>query len=109
MKNKQARNKTLCLNFCSYYKPGSDEGLACRGYEVVERLIQRGKSIDLAESGREFDPVRAESLVQRMCMNCDFQKDGCDYMLDRLVPPCGGVVLLARMLDEGTITIEDIS
>jgi hypothetical protein len=37
--------KTLCLKHCSYYKPGKNEELACRGFHVVERLMQSGRTI----------------------------------------------------------------
>ncbi len=109
MKKTRTRNKTLCLNFCAYYKPGKNEDLACRGHEVVERLIREGKPLDLAQSGREFDRNRAEQLLQRMCVHCCFQKDGCDFMFDRNAAPCGGFILLAKLLESGAITIEDIS
>ncbi len=105
----KTRNKTLCLNFCSYYKPGKNEELACRGYEIVQRLVQRGKLLELAGGGREFDRARAESLVQQMCVRCNFQPDGCDFMLDRNAPPCGGFILLATLLESDAITMEDIS
>ena len=109
MKKIASGNRTLCLNFCSYYKPGKNEELACRGYHVVERMIREGKSIDLATTVRKFDRARAEALVRRVCVLCDFQKDGCDFMLDRQAPPCGGFILLARLLESGDIIIEDIS
>ncbi len=98
----------LCLPFCSYYKPGKKEELACRGYVVVERIVASGRSLPLRGPGRDFDRAKAESLVQRMCPACDFQEDGCDFMLDRNAPPCGGFVLLVRLLESGSITIEDI-
>ena len=103
------RNRTLCLNFCSYYKPGKNEELVCRGYEIAERLIQRGKLPELAGAVRAFDRARAEPLAQRMCVQCDFGPEGCDFMLDRKAAPCGGFVLLAQLLETGVIAIEDIS
>jgi hypothetical protein len=72
-------------------------------------LIQRGKLLELAGCGKDFDRARAESLVQRMCEHCIFQQDGCDFMLDRKAPPCGGFVLLAQLIESGAIAIEDIS
>jgi hypothetical protein len=108
MKNAKRDDKTLCLNFCTYYRPGKNEELACRGYEVVARLVRQGRSLDFAVSDRKFDRGRAESLVERICVRCNFQKDGCDFMLDREAPPCGGFLLLARLLEAGTITLEDI-
>jgi hypothetical protein len=105
----KTRNKTLCLNFCSYYKPGKNEELACRGHEIVQRLIRQGSKLDLAGGSREFDRARAEALVHRMCVHCSFEPDGCDFMFDRKAPPCGGFVLLAQLIESGVISIEDIS
>ena len=34
--------QAVCLRLCSYYKPGRNEELACRGYLVLERLALRG-------------------------------------------------------------------
>ncbi len=99
---------SLCLPFCAYYKPGKNEELACRGYVVVERLMQSGKIVSAGGADRVFDRNRAEAMVKALCGVCDFQKDGCDFMLDRSVPPCGGFVLLARLLEAGIITINDI-
>ena len=93
----------------NYYKPGKNEEFACRGYEIVQRLVQRGKLLELAGCGREYDRAKAEPLVQRMCLHCDFQPDGCDFMIDRKAPPCGGFILLAQLIASGAITIEDIS
>ena len=109
MKNQTPLHKTLCFPFCVYYKPGKNERLACRGYKVVERLLRKGKIPPLAsDAGRDFDRRRAESIVKTMCKACDFQKDGCDFMLDRNAPPCGGFVLLARLIETGVIVVEDI-
>jgi hypothetical protein len=109
MKKNAIGNRTLCLNFCSYYKPGKNEELACRGYQVVERMIREGRSLDLTKADCSFDCLRAEAVVLRMCVHCDFQKDGCDFMLDRQALPCGGFILLAKLLESGAITIEDVS
>lgn len=109
MKKNQSLQNTLCLRFCAYYKPGKNEKLSCRGFEVVERLMQMGKFPPIDYAGSDFDRIKAESLVKAMCKACDFQKDGCDFMMDRSAPPCGGFVLLAQLIETGVIVIEDIS
>ncbi len=108
MTNTIARNKVLCSNFCAYYKPGKNEGLSCRAHDVVQQLIRRGKLTDLAGPCGKFDCAKAESLVEWICVTCGFQDNDCDFMLDRKAPPCGGFVLLARLLEEGAVTPEDI-
>lgn len=108
MKKNPQLDKTLCLNFCSYYKPGKNEELACRGYEVVERLSRAGKPVSCGKSGAKSSAEQVELIVQRLCSACGFQKDGCDFMLDRKAPPCGGFVLLAQLLDAGVISMDDL-
>jgi len=108
MKKGRSLRKSLCLPFCAYFKPGKNEELACRGYAVVERLLQSGRCLPFAPGGRDFDRIRAEPVVKAVCHACDFQKDGCDFMADRKAPPCGGFVLLARLIEQGVITLVDI-
>lgn len=100
--------QTLCLKFCSYYKPGKNEELACKGYMVVERLFREGKNLVLESKGRESNPVLAERMVKTLCIACDFHEQDCDFMQDRAARPCGGFVLLERLLGSGVITMEDI-
>jgi hypothetical protein len=108
MKEQSSKNKTLCRHFCAYFKPGKNEELACRGYEVVERLIDRGVIPVPPEGERIFDRARAELLVENLCIHCDFREDGCDFMLDRNAPPCGGFIVLARLIESGTLSVGDI-
>lgn len=108
MKKIQSLEQALCLTFCSYYKPGKNEELACRGRTVVERLLQNGRMIVFDKSEKKIDSATAEMIVQKMCMSCDFHERDCDYMQDRAAPPCGGFILLAQLLSLGELAIEDI-
>jgi len=108
MRKKPPPDQTLCITFCHYYKPGKNEELSCRGRDVVERLMQKGKKITLQKSGQEIDRAAVEMIVQKMCMACDFYKHDCDFMQDRKAPPCGGFVFLAQLLGSGTIKLDDI-
>ncbi len=104
---KSSLQQSICRPYCAYYKPGRNEELACRGYEIAERLIASGVPLPPG-GGADFDPGSAESLVGALCPACDFREDGCDFMLDRRARPCGGLVLLARLLKAGIIAIGDI-
>jgi hypothetical protein len=108
MKEDQSLEQALCLAYCFYYKPGKNEELACRGRIVVERLLRNGRMIVFDKSDKRIDSATAEMLVQKMCMACDFHERDCDYMQDRAAPPCGGFILLAQLLSEGELSIEDI-
>jgi hypothetical protein len=102
-------DRSLCLQFCSYYKPGKNEELACRGYEVIERLLQKSVKILFEKTGTEINHATSELLVQKMCMACVFQKHDCDFMQNSTAPPCGGFVLLSQLLAAKVITIEDVT
>jgi hypothetical protein len=100
--------QALCLKFCSYYKPGKNEALACRGYLVVERLSGEGKSLVFENRSDDSNPILRDSLVNVLCLACDFHEQDCDFMQDRAAQPCGGFVFLEKLLGSGVITIEDI-
>ena len=108
MTDKSPLEQTLCLRLCSYYKPGKNEELACKGYMVVERLLREGKSLVFEGNSGESSPVLADKIVKTLCIACDFHEQDCDFMQDRAARPCGGFVLLEQLLGSGVITIEDI-
>ena len=108
MTNYLPLEQTLCLKFCSYYKPGKNEELACKGYMVVERLLREGKILVLESNGGEASPVLADRVVNILCIACDFHEHDCDFMQNRRALPCGGFVMLAQLIGSGVITMEDI-
>ena len=108
MRIKRPLERTLCLQYCTYYKPDKNEALECRGYAVVERCLREGKNLVLDGQRREFAPAAAERIVNKMCTACDFYEHDCDFMQNRAARPCGGFVLLSQLLESGGITIEDI-
>lgn len=102
---------SLCRNFCTYYKPGKNEELACQGFIVVQRLIARGRPVPPARPERVAAPdcTTIERMKERVCAFCDFRIDGCDFILtDGAAAPCGGVTLLAHLLVSGELQPEDL-
>jgi len=104
----EALIKALCLPYCHYYKPGRNEELLCRGAVVVQRLIESGRNLPIAEKlPQDVDEVQ-EPVLQPVCGACEFRKQDCDFAQDRTARPCGGFVLLAGLLKAGVITIGDL-
>ena len=127
-------NHSLCEKFCPYYKPAKNEDLACLGFLIIERLMNKGVEITSEKTGRSLDPADAERLIKDMCVRCPFYDDDCDFaMVSRsnregwssssilpkddegqwsekgCVPfPCGGFTLLGYLLGENIIDIDDI-
>lgn len=100
--------KTLCLKYCSYFKPGKSEELACRGYYVVERLMHAGRIRNLETSGVSVNVEIVRDLVRALCNACPFHEHDCDFFQDRASQPCGGFVLLSQLLAGEDITINEI-
>ena len=100
--------QTVCLQLCSYYKPGRNEELACQGYLVLERLALQGVPLRCTKVEQPRDRAREEILVRTLCMACPFHEKDCDFMENSALPPCGGFLLLAQLLAAKDISIEDV-
>lgn len=101
-------SEMVCLRRCSYYKPGKNEELACRGYLVLERLAVQGIPISPQKAEQPRDSTGEELLIHTLCMSCSFHEQDCDFMENRALPPCGGFLLLSQLLAAGEISIKDV-
>jgi hypothetical protein len=99
--------QAVCLQFCSYYKPGRNEELACQGYLVLERIAVQGIPIN-GTKAEPRDRAGEEVLVRTLCVACPFHEQACDFMENNALPPCGGFLLLAQLLAAKDISIEDV-
>jgi len=112
MLGKKAKiDTTLCVNFCDYYKPGTNEELECQGFVVVHRLLKKGKRLSQARPGIASvpDARTREGLRSRVCSACSFREDDCDFMLSGgTAKPCGGFALLSHLLGSGDLKLEEI-
>ena len=106
----------ICSPFCSFFRPGEKEELACQGALVVERLAARCVIQPLllpdgeekhAGLWREDDPY-LETLV---CGPCPFRVDGCDYRAPvraEDAEPCGGYILIRILKERGGLQDEEL-
>ena len=111
MQKRQHADTTVCLNFCTYFKPGKNEDLACQGFMVVHGIVRNGKGISLDRPERIASPSAKvlAGLKERVCAVCSFRADGCDFAeTGGAAPSCGGFALLAHLLGSGAVTLGDI-
>ena len=111
MKKKTSGAPPVCLNFCTYYKPGKNEDLQCQGFVVVQGLIKRGKQFSQHKPGIPAipDAEAKEGLRQRVCLVCSFHAEDCDFILTNgNAPPCGGYLLLSHLLGSGDLLPDDL-
>ncbi len=101
--------KDLCSNYCSYFKPLKDEDLACRGFAVVQVLIEGGQEISFQKTDKRPSPETKEGLREVLCPACPFYADDCDFILQEgKAMPCGGFIFLCLLLDKEVISIDDV-
>lgn len=99
----------LCRNFCEYYKPSKDEGLACKGFQIVDKLTEEGLEISFKKSGRKIKRDTEEALILNMCKSCSFYENDCDFVMKKAVYlPCGGFIFLGQLIEMDIIGIDDI-
>jgi hypothetical protein len=101
--------KAVCINFCSYYKPEKAEDLACQSFTVIKRLMEEGRRISLKKEAAAVHPGVSELLSRKICAACSFREDGCDFAAGQKgVPPCGGFLLLSRLIGSRLLHVDDI-
>ncbi|UCE79366.1 MAG: hypothetical protein JSV13_01670 [Nitrospiraceae bacterium] len=106
--------QNLCGTWCSYYKPGKDEELACKGFIVVKQMMRNMVTIpfekpDESDQARQLLSDSAARLASSLCPVCSFSAEDCDFA-DRLegARPCGGFLLLMQFMEKKTVNIDDI-
>jgi hypothetical protein len=111
MPGRKPMDMTLCMNLCSYFKPGKSEEMACQGYVVVQRMITDGRGVPLARPARlaRPDPAALARLHDAVCQACVFREHDCDHIATGgTAVPCGGLLLLAHLVASGELRLDEI-
>jgi|WetSurMetagenome_2_1015567.scaffolds.fasta_scaffold00687_5 hypothetical protein len=101
-------NNFICKPFCSFYKEGKDS-IACGGYELLKNHITLPElkllagHIAVNEEIPKQIPTENKMLAELICKHCDFLIDGCDYAENRSGPPCGGYILIEKLIQITTL------
>jgi hypothetical protein len=117
--NKEELVSVLCAGYCSFYKPGKDEDLACKGFYILKKLIEQGKEVPVRMKKIILSMTTEDDLFQIICRGCPFVGQDCDFaawkrgerrdVAREAVNPCGGFLCLGHCIDQGTVDIEDIN
>ena len=109
----------LCTKYCSFYSPGKDEELACKGFLILAKLLKEPKEVP-AKTGKIVLSMKTEdSLFRVICTRCPFFEQDCDFaawkrgesgnVAREAVNPCGGFLCLGHCIDHGTVDIQDVN
>jgi hypothetical protein len=115
MTEKRDFHDYICRPFCTFYREGEKEELACQGAQAVEQLLKKG--LLSRDQFRQYkkDPdrrwIRDPLLDQRICKPCPFRKEDCDFQSENPPPssePCGGYILFTLLKEKGIIFLKDL-
>ena len=114
---KVAFESYLCRPFCSFFRAGAKEEMACQGALVLAALVQRGRLSPEnfpapAEKERRRWQEEDKVLERVLCLSCPFALDGCDFHSELRSPetePCGGYLLLQLLKESGAISCADLN
>lgn len=87
----------ICKKFCSYYKPGKEKEL-CGGYFYLQKFVTSGELNSLIETFHLHNEMLSEVDLSFICDKCDFREDGCDFIVNKSNVPCGGYLIISRLL-----------
>jgi hypothetical protein len=96
--------ETICRDFCIYFKEGKKEEFRCGGYTYLSEHLTVNELACLCNTIPEKDiikkniPTDNKELFQLVCNKCEFLIDGCDYRDGCAAPPCGGYLLIDRLI-----------
>ena len=102
----------ICRAHCVFFKPDRTEEERCRGYTLACLLAETSTLAALPPESSPFDPEFKRSFLwSHICHVCPFLVDGCDFTSPdppKDCLPCGGMVLLSRLLQEDLIGEDEI-
>jgi len=97
MKEK-AFTSLICKKFCHYYKPGKETEL-CGSYFYLQKSITPSELKSLVELLHLDTEVLIRHEPVFICNKCNFREDGCDFIINKSPIPCGGYILISRLLN----------
>ena len=116
---KEALVQLLCSGHCSFYKPGKDEELACKGFLILEKLLYERKEFPALTQKIVLSMKAEDDLFRLLCRGCSFFEQDCDFAAWKrgeggaaareTVNPCGGFFCLGHCIDQGQVDIDDIN
>ncbi len=105
-------DERICRAHCIFFKPERKEEERCRGYTLALILADKGCLPELNPTSPPFNPdFKRSFLWTHVCQACPFLVDGCDFTSPEPPEnclPCGGMVLLSRLLQDEKISEDQI-
>jgi hypothetical protein len=114
MKRPKEKFIEICRKYCQYFREGVKEGEACEGLKMLARIFNTADNFPFLTEHEKSSLLKKHDhlLEKHVCANCDWRTDDCDYR--SLCPPtntmpCGGLIYLALLIEEGIIDEEKLA
>lgn len=93
----------ICKGFCAFYKEGKEE-FHCGTYEFLRNNLAPAELQSLLKTTKPSSPDFSKDIAIRemVCAQCDFLVDGCDFREDGSNVPCGGYIIIEKLLNGST-------
>ncbi|MDI1471752.1 hypothetical protein QI155_04320 [Thermodesulfovibrio sp. 1176] len=88
----------ICEKFCHYYKPEKETEL-CGSYFYLQKSITPSELKNLVELLHLDTEIVIKHDLIFICSKCDFREDGCDFIINKSSIPCGGYIIISRLLN----------
>lgn len=107
----------ICRPYCTFFKEGHKEEMACLGAQIAELLVHHKrvdpeKILNFTKDSQIWEKQKTK-LEKHVCRRCPFKAEDCDFQSSEPpddAEPCGGFILLAclmesNMIDESALEI----
>ncbi len=87
----------ICKKFCDYYKTGKESEL-CGGYFYLKKFVTPYELKSIIEVFH-LEKGTSNQKLSFVCDMCDFREDGCDFFINKTKLPCGGYLIISKLID----------
>jgi len=90
----------ICKGYCRYYSPGKEEFM-CGSYEVLRLNLTPQELRNLVKIRfRVLAENLSDYLRNLFCNKCKFKRNDCDFYAGLSDTPCGGYMILKKILSK---------
>jgi len=102
----------ICRAYCQYFTENQAEQERCRGFSLASLLARTCEVPESLSAVPPFDSASNKSFLRtHVCRSCPFFIQECDFTSEAPpegCTPCGGLILLSRLLSAGRLQEKDL-
>jgi hypothetical protein len=109
----------VCSPYCMFFKEGKNEEMACRGAEVIEKMVMQHlidpNTLPRFEKNSRWWKNYKKIFGKYICSACAFREQNCNFVSGAIeageedkIEPCGGFILLALLIENDFIDMTSL-